>query len=210
MVLEGVDVSIFQGPIDWAKVAASGISFAIVRATVGLGVDPNYLTNVRGARASGLLVGAYHAFETSHDAEEQAKRYAGTCSGTLDIAPFLDFEGGCNGVSSDKCLRMAQTFCETADLCFIKTCGVYTYPDFWDRLTANATQESASWATNRPFWLALYPGKANPEPLRPFTSVDIHQYSGTSTDVIGVHTTCDRDRFYGTIEELRLVGAYQV
>ncbi len=205
-MIEGIDVSVFQGAVDWHTVAGEGIAFAICRATVGLGTDPTFLTNVRGARSAGLLVGAYHAFETAHDPTEQAKHFGAVAAGILDIAPFLDFEGGCNGLPTGKCLDMAHEFCEVADTVFVKTCGIYTFPYFWNGLVAAGG--NSAWCIDRPFWLALYPGIDNPAPLRPFTSVDLHQYSGTSKDVLGVHTTCDRDRFYGTVEELRNVGIY--
>ncbi len=206
-MIEGIDVSVFQGKVDWKAVAEAGVKFAVCRATVGLGTDPNFLTNVAGAKAVGLLVGAYHAYETAHDPIEQAKHFASVAAGVIDLCPFLDFEGGTKGIDHDRALAMAQSFCETADNLFTKTCGVYTFPYFWNGLVAGDLA-GTEWCVDRPFWLALYPGKNDPEPLKPFSSVDIHQYSGTSVDVPGVHTTCDRDRFYGTLEELLAVGVY--
>ncbi|HSL14751.1 MAG TPA: GH25 family lysozyme, partial [Actinomycetota bacterium] len=48
--LPGIDVSHWQGTIDWTQVAASGVRFAIAKATDGReGVDPQYLTNKAGA-----------------------------------------------------------------------------------------------------------------------------------------------------------------
>ncbi len=210
-MLEIIDVSVFQGTVDWPKVAASGVVAAICRATVGLGTDPSFLMNASRARAAGLLVGAYHAYETSHDPVEQAKHFAAEAAGVIDLCPFLDFEGGCKGIDAERALAMAGMFCATADLLFVKTCGVYTFPYFWNGLNAELPvgSKAADWCIDRPFWLALYPGVSNPRPLAPFSSVDLHQYSGKSTDVPGVHTTCDRDRYYGTLEELRLVGVYQ-
>ncbi len=206
-MIEGIDVSVFQGSVDWPAVAASGVTFAICRATVGLGTDPSFLTNVRGARAAGLLVGAYHAFETAHDPVAQAKHFASVAAGVIDLCQFLDFEGGTKGIDRGHALAMAQAFCETSDTLFAKTTGVYTFPYFWNGLMAGDVA-GAEWCVDRPFWLALYPGKANPDPLAPFSSVDLHQYSGSSTDVAGVKTTCDRDRFYGSVDELQAVGAY--
>lgn len=206
-MIEGIDVSVFQGHINWETVAASGIEFAICRATVGFGTDPTFLTNVRGAKAAGLLVGAYHAFGTSLEPISQARHFASVASGQVDLCPFLDFEGGTRGVERGNALAMAQLFCETADALFPKTCGVYTFPYFWNGLVAGDPAGTA-WCVDRPFWLALYPGKDDPDPLKPFSSVDIHQYSGTSTNVAGVKTTCDRDRVYGTLEYLKNLGIY--
>ena len=58
---EGVDISHWQGAIDWTKVAAAGKKFAYMKASESTDfVDPNYTTNRAQARAAGLLVGAYH------------------------------------------------------------------------------------------------------------------------------------------------------
>ncbi len=206
MTLEGIDVSVFQGAVNWPSVAASGVLFAICRATVGLGTDPSFLTNARGARASGLLVGAYHAFETAHDPVDQAKHFGAVAAGVLDLAPFLDFEGGTKGIDQGHALYMAQAFCDTADTLFVKTCGVYTFPFFWNGLTKGDAMDAA-WCADRPFWLASYPGRPNPTPLAPFASTDMHQYTDTGT-VPGIHGPVDCDRFYGALEDLRLVGEY--
>lgn len=60
----GIDVSRYQGSIDWNRVAAAGKQFAIVRlgstSSSGLYVDPYFLQNVNGAHAAGLRVGAYY------------------------------------------------------------------------------------------------------------------------------------------------------
>ena len=59
----GIDVSHYQGNVNWAQVAA-GKQFAIVRVgssnSGGLYVDPYFLQNINGAKAAGLRVGAYY------------------------------------------------------------------------------------------------------------------------------------------------------
>ena len=58
----GIDVSKHQGEIDWPKVAASGVRFAILRAGYGntaTQADPYFAANYTGAKAAGLKVGAY-------------------------------------------------------------------------------------------------------------------------------------------------------
>src|ERR1035438_5837023 len=57
----GIDVSTFQGSIDWTKVKASGITFAWARASEGVGyTDPSFTINEANAQAVGVLIGAYH------------------------------------------------------------------------------------------------------------------------------------------------------
>ena len=59
--VRGVDVSVYQGGIDWKTLAEQGISFAFIKATEGSSsVDPNFCWNYSQARQSGLRIGAYH------------------------------------------------------------------------------------------------------------------------------------------------------
>lgn len=62
MSILGIDVSHYQGTIDWQQVAATGVvKFALIKATEGTGyIDPSFADNVRGARAHGIIPGAYH------------------------------------------------------------------------------------------------------------------------------------------------------
>ena len=71
--VRGVDVSSYQGKIDWNVIASQGISFAFVKATEGSSlVDPCFASNYGNAAAAGLRVGAYHFFSFDSPAETQA------------------------------------------------------------------------------------------------------------------------------------------
>jgi GH25 family lysozyme M1 (1,4-beta-N-acetylmuramidase) len=60
-LLEGIDVSTWQGAIDYTKVAASGRRFVVAKATEGVGyTDPKWVANRTGAAGAGLLVTGYH------------------------------------------------------------------------------------------------------------------------------------------------------
>src|ERR1039458_10331256 len=59
----GIDVSTFQGSIDWTKVKASGITFAWARASDGMAFDNTFTNNEVNAKAAGVLIGAYHNAE---------------------------------------------------------------------------------------------------------------------------------------------------
>ncbi|MBE3554395.1 MAG: glycoside hydrolase family 25 protein [Thermicanus sp.] len=72
---QGIDVSHWQGNIDWQKVKGDGISFAFIKATEGKGyTDPRFYENVRGAQNAGIKIGFYHYAtpSTLQDAEEEA------------------------------------------------------------------------------------------------------------------------------------------
>ena len=93
-VVNGIDVSHFQGSIDWEEVAAQGIGFAFVKATDGLGTDPAFATNWSGANQAGILRGAYHFFRPKLSAIDQAKHFCEVVEslGVRDLPPVLDVE----------------------------------------------------------------------------------------------------------------------
>ena len=78
----GVDVSSHQGDIDWARVAAAGVEFAMIRVGYrgytegGIFQDKCFVQNVEGALAAGLEVGAYFFSQavTEAEAEEEARQ----------------------------------------------------------------------------------------------------------------------------------------
>ena len=113
----GVDVSEWQFTIDWPQVAASGKSFAFIRATrggttgsssgggsntVGNGRydDPNFLTNITEAKNAGLLVAPYHfarADIATSDPVDEATHFleiAGPYMSAGYLRPVLDLEAG--------------------------------------------------------------------------------------------------------------------
>jgi GH25 family lysozyme M1 (1,4-beta-N-acetylmuramidase) len=75
--ISGIDVSHFQGTINWSSVAAAGKQFAFAKATEGVTyVDPTVGTNTAGARAAGLLVGVYHfAHPDTNTAAAEAQHF---------------------------------------------------------------------------------------------------------------------------------------
>jgi lysozyme len=93
--MEGVDVSQFQGTIDWKKVRASGRTFAYAKATAGINYgDPTFAQNYAAIKAAGLLRGAFHTLAAGVDGKMQADKFISTI-GTLqpgDLPPALDVE----------------------------------------------------------------------------------------------------------------------
>jgi GH25 family lysozyme M1 (1,4-beta-N-acetylmuramidase) len=93
----GIDVSHWQGAIDWAQVAAAGTRFAIAKATQGRAyVDPTYGINKAGAELNGIVFGAYHFAEpdnTQNDAVREADHFVDTAQlGPGNLIPVLDIE----------------------------------------------------------------------------------------------------------------------
>ena len=85
-MMNGIDVSKWQGSIDWNKVKASGIDFVIIRAGYGKTVDHKFETNYKGATAAGLNVGAYwYSYALS---EAAARNEAAACINVLSGKQF--------------------------------------------------------------------------------------------------------------------------
>jgi lysozyme len=68
----GIDVSYYQGTIDWAQVAGAGYAFAITRINDGTFMDPQFGANWAGIKAQGLIRGAYQFWEPTDDPTYQA------------------------------------------------------------------------------------------------------------------------------------------
>lgn len=74
--VRGVDVSHYQGDIDWKTLSETGIKFAYIKATEGtLSEDECFEANWAGAQESGLRVGAYHFFSLDSGGAGQAGNF---------------------------------------------------------------------------------------------------------------------------------------
>ncbi|MBQ2511661.1 MAG: glycosyl hydrolase family 25 [Bacteroidales bacterium] len=92
----GIDVSKFQGTINWAKVAKdSTVKFVYIKATEGTSIqDPYYRTNITKARKAGLLVGSYHLYSSKTTAYQQMANFRKVVKKKeQDLVPVLDIEG---------------------------------------------------------------------------------------------------------------------
>lgn len=89
----GIDVSSWQGTVDWQAVAASGVRFAFIRAFDGLGADHEFRRNWDGAKAAGILRGAYVYFRARHSGAAQAQRLLAALGADVgELPPVLDLE----------------------------------------------------------------------------------------------------------------------
>ena len=92
-MISGIDISRYQGVIDWAKVAAAGYKFAIIRCSVGnYYVDPMFEANWDGAKAAGLQVGAYHVVRADNSVDSQLLKLRGILDGNDPKLIVLDAE----------------------------------------------------------------------------------------------------------------------
>ncbi len=92
--IRGVDVSHYQGNIDWKTLAGEDIEFAFIKATEGSGhIDSKFAENWLAANDTDLKVGAYHFFSFDSPAETQAKLYIETVGDLAgNLIPVVDIE----------------------------------------------------------------------------------------------------------------------
>lgn len=92
----GVDVSHFQGDVDWSSIKKDGVLFAYAKATQGSRfIDPKYMSNWKEMKENKVYKGAYHFFEYDDDVTKQVNHFLKTVKySKLDLPPVLDLEGG--------------------------------------------------------------------------------------------------------------------
>lgn len=107
-----IDVSEWQGRIDWAKVRDSGVESAIIRAGFGLTEDKRFAENVKKAAAAGIKLGFYWYATNSAGADEQAHRFVDlvkSCKVNPKLPLFCDYE---KDVDKAEMTAFVNTFCE--------------------------------------------------------------------------------------------------
>jgi GH25 family lysozyme M1 (1,4-beta-N-acetylmuramidase) len=139
----GIDVSKYQGTIDWAQVAASGQRFVIAKATEGLSyVDPTYSTNRAGATAAGLVFGAYHFARPDlhpNDPTGEADHFVDTAQlGPGNIVPVLDLERSGTLTQTQLTAWVLAWLGEVLARTGVHAM-VYTSPNGWANRTGNTT-----------------------------------------------------------------------
>lgn len=187
----GIDVSHWQGAIDWRAVEAGGIVFAFAKATEGAThTDPAFAANWAGMGATRIIRGAYHYFRPKTDAAEQAAHFLRTVRpGASDLPPALDVEVT-DGVDRAALVRGVLAWLDAVEQGTGKRPIVYTYQSFYD------TYLSGSLA-GYPLWIARY-GPDAPS----LSGWAFWQYSDAGS-VPGVPAAVDLDRFNGSEAGLR-------
>lgn len=114
MGVRAIDVSRYQGRIDWKQVAASGVRGAWVKvggADGGFYKDPRADENLAGAQAAGLEVGTYYFCNPSLSPVDQAKHAVDCGYGRGRLWPWADLEVNPSGLSAEQLDRWLAQFC---------------------------------------------------------------------------------------------------
>lgn len=150
-VYEGLDVSVWQGEIDFSQVKAAGKEMVYIRAGYGLSEDSRFRENAEGARRAGMKVGFY--FFVTATNQTQARAQAVYFSELIqeypyDCRPAVDFEQY-GTLSKGELNGIALAFAETLEERTGKTPAFYT----------NASSAAEIWEpalTRYPLWIADY------------------------------------------------------
>lgn len=148
--VRGIDVSHHQGKIDWRRVAADDVAFAVIKATEGGDhVDNAFAGNLREARAAGLAVGAYHFFTFCRPGADQARNFISVVPHDQPLLPpvvDIEFGGNCpQRLSAEQLNTELRDFLGPVEAAFGKPAIIY--------LTDEAEAAYAGQIAARPLWL---------------------------------------------------------
>lgn len=210
----GIDVSYWNSGIDWPKVRATGQRFVFAKATEGdFYADPSFSANWSGAKAAGLLRGAYHFFRANIDGKKQAKKYIDYVRKTRDdgeLPPVLDLETH-DGQSKARIISRAKQWLDEVEAAFGKKPIIYSGMYFLQDYFSEAGGGPPKWAKDYPLWLAQYPYNYSegqqPYLPRGWFKWTFWQYSEKGR-LNGINANVDLNVFNGTLEELyKFAGA---
>ena len=168
----GIDVSQWQGTVNWSKVKADGISFVFIRCSYtslksfNLHTDPKFKANVTAAAAAGLKVGVYHysGATSATEAKKEANyvlKVIKPYKSKITLPVMFDYEPGtrvtANYKKTSKTTRTkyATTFCNAAKAAGY-TSGVYCstswFPDYFNISSLSSYSNwDAHWATKNTY-----------------------------------------------------------
>ncbi|RPD55962.1 glycoside hydrolase family 25 protein [Lentinus tigrinus ALCF2SS1-6] len=200
---QGVDISAYQGTVDFDSLVANGLSFVYIKATEGTTyVDENFSDYYEGATNAGLIRGGYHfAHPSSSSGATQANYFLAngggwsgdgiTLPGALDIE-YNPSGDECYGLSASQMVSWVQDFSDT----YYSNTGVYpviyTTTDWWTTCTGN----SAAFASTNPLWIARYSSSIGTLPAG-WGYTTFWQYADSGAN------PGDQDEFNGSLQGLK-------
>lgn len=195
-MLNGIDVSHWQGSIDWQAVARGGYHFAVLKATESTNyTDPTFAANRARARAAGLVTGAYH-FARYGDPIAEADRFC-SAVGSLAAGEFavLDWEID----AADPVTWSRRWLDRVAERLGVRA---FVYMNQFHR---------SKWAWKQiadlghPLWLAKYDGVTDQPPGGPWPVTSMKQFTDKGK-VPGISGGVDVNVFYGDLKALTKYG----
>ncbi|WP_046225565.1 glycoside hydrolase family 25 protein [Paenibacillus dauci] len=199
---QGIDVSHWQGNINWNQVRAAGKQFVFIKASEGTSYrDDRFISNIQGARAAGMLVGAYHFLNAQNAAaarKEAAhfidclKKIGGADS--LDLPPVMDYEDNPGKLGRSQINAVALAFLQEVER--LSSCRPIVY-------TGNAFAAQFDRSLGEyDLWIARYSVTRVPDDCTAWQQWDFWQYTDAG-QVPGIQGGVDLNEYQGTISELQ-------
>lgn len=206
----GIDVSNWQGEINWSAVAADGIKFAYIKATGGTSfVDSEFDDNYTSAYRAGIIRGAYHFARPNYSGPvEQARLLVRNGGGWspdgMTLPPMLDMEYNpsgpdCYGLSDAEMVDWVRGFSNEVKRLTGRYPVIYTTANWWQMCTG----DSGEFNDTNPLMIANWGPDPNPLPNWPYHT--IWQYT-SSGRVAGINGNVDRDSFNGSYAQLKALA----
>jgi len=197
--VHGIDVSRWQGAIDWRTARRAGVSFAFIKATEGGDlVDPKFDLHRDGARRAGVRWGAYHYYYFCRPAAEQARWFIAHVPRDATALPHvLDMEWTprsrtCRLRPDGRTVRAeARIFLNMLERHYGRRPIVYTTVDFFQDTGIGRLRGTE-------FWLRSV--AAHPRETYPGKRWTFWQYTGTGL-VPGIEGKVDLNAFRGTLDD---------
>ena len=194
----GVDVSYYEGTVDWAKAYTAGVRFAFIRLSDGTVFrDPKFVQNWANAKTAGVIRGAYQFFRPNQSATAQADMMIAAI-GTYqpgDLPPVIDVETT-DGLGPATVAARVKTWMERVKAGLGVDPIVYTGMYFWRDQVGNL----ATYAAN-PLWIAQYTSAACPNLPSVWSSWAFWQHSDTA-HISGISGGVDQSWFNGSADAL--------
>ncbi|MCX7900574.1 MAG: glycoside hydrolase family 25 protein, partial [Methylocystis sp.] len=151
--VHGIDVSKYQGDIDWRQVKESGVAFAYIKATEGSDrVDSRFYSNWEGAKAAGVPRGAYHFVYWCREPHEEIGNFTRVVPNDPDaLPPVLDVEATptsrtCHRtLYRDEALRDMKAMLVLMERAYGKKPIIYTSVDLYQAILQDALPEYPLW-----------------------------------------------------------------
>ena len=195
--IHGIDVSKFQGDIDWNAVANSGVKFAWIKATEGGdNADARFQANWTGAKAAGVPHGAYHFVYWCRPPLEEMANFEQNAPVENDaLPPVLDVEATPTSKTCHRHLTQESAIAEMKVMLdemerhYGKRPVIYTTVDFYQAILADgAFMDYPIWVRSTKYQPSV---KYGPRPWH------FWQYQSDGS-IAGIQVHVDRDAFFGT------------
>lgn len=186
---EGIDVSHYQGNIDWDAVAdGTPISYVYLKATEGAAlVDNTYERNLQEARRVGLSVGSYHFYRPNVDWKQQFDNMVSVVKmEDQDLVPIIDIEHR-GSVSEATFISDLRAFIEKVTEYYGKKPLLYTYHNFYNRYLTGQFSDYH-------FMIARY--RSDSPTLDDGKDYIMWQYTSTGS-IPGIRGNVDRSKIMG-------------